>query len=64
MLDLWIASNNPKKRAELERMLAGLPVQLHLPSELGVPFDPVEDQPDFAGNARKKAELLDRKSVV
>ncbi len=60
MLDLWIASNNPKKRAELERMLAGLPVQLHLPSELGVPFDPVEDQPDFAGNARKKAELLAR----
>lgn len=60
MLDLWIATNNPKKRAELERLLTDLPVRLHLPNELGVPFEPIEDQPDFAGNARKKAELLAR----
>ncbi|MFM1872513.1 MAG: hypothetical protein RL398_1935 [Planctomycetota bacterium] len=58
MLDLWLASNNSKKRLELERNLAGLPVRLRTPSELGQPFDPVEDQETFFGNARRKAELL------
>lgn len=55
---LWIASNNPKKRAELERILAPIGLQLRTPDQLGVPFDPVEDQPDFAGNARVKAKAL------
>jgi XTP/dITP diphosphohydrolase len=58
--DLWIASGNKKKRAELERLLAPLGVALHTPDELGVPFAPVEDQPDFAGNARVKAQALAR----
>ena len=58
MKDLWIGTNNPKKRAELERILAPLGIRLRLPAELGQPFDPVEDQPDFAGNARVKAQLL------
>jgi XTP/dITP diphosphohydrolase len=55
---LWIGTNNPKKRAELERLLRPLGIQLRTPAELGQPFDPVEDQPDFAGNARIKASLL------
>lgn len=58
MSKLWIATNNAKKRAELERLLAPLDIALHLPQELGVPFEPIEDQPDFAGNARRKAQLL------
>ncbi|MCA8965283.1 MAG: non-canonical purine NTP pyrophosphatase [Planctomycetes bacterium] len=58
MHDLWIASNNRKKLGELRRLLASLPIRLRTPDELGQPFAPVEDQPDFAGNARKKAELL------
>jgi XTP/dITP diphosphohydrolase len=58
MPTLWIGTNNAKKRAELERILAPLGIDLRTPGQLGVPFDPVEDQPDFAGNARKKAELL------
>lgn len=58
MPELWIASNNKKKTDELRRLLASLPVTLRQPAELGVPFEPIEDQPDFAGNARKKAELL------
>jgi XTP/dITP diphosphohydrolase len=58
--ELWIGTNNAKKRAELERLLAPLGVRLRVPAELGVPFDPVEDQPDFAGNARVKASLLAR----
>jgi XTP/dITP diphosphohydrolase len=60
MDDLWLATNNPKKRAELERLLAPLGVRLRLPAELAAPFAPVEDQPTFAGNARVKAEALAR----
>jgi XTP/dITP diphosphohydrolase len=60
MPTLWIGTNNKKKRAELERMLAPLGVTLRTPDELGQPFDPVEDQPDFAGNARVKASTLAR----
>lgn len=52
---LLIASDNRKKRAELERLLAPLPCELVLPAEIGglPPVD--EDQPTFAGNAAKKA---------
>jgi XTP/dITP diphosphohydrolase len=60
MPSLWIGSNNKKKRAELERLLAPIGIDLIAPSELGQPYEPEEDQPDFAGNARKKAELLAR----
>lgn len=58
--ELWIATNNVKKRAELERLLAPLELRLRLPAELGVPFDPIEDAPDFAGNALRKATALAR----
>ena len=58
MPTLWIGTNNAKKRAELERILAPLGIDLRTPEQLSRPFEPVEDQPDFAGNARKKAELL------
>lgn len=58
MAELWIGSNNKKKRAELTRLLEPLGITLRTPDELGQPFDPIEDQPDFAGNARKKATLL------
>ncbi|MDO8349402.1 MAG: non-canonical purine NTP pyrophosphatase [Planctomycetota bacterium] len=60
MRELWLASNNGKKRIELQRLLDPLGIGLRLPVELGKPFEPIEDQPDFAGNARKKAELLAR----
>jgi XTP/dITP diphosphohydrolase len=58
--DLWLAFGNRKKRAELERLLAPLGIRLRTPDELGTPFEPIEDQPDFAGNARKKAAELAR----
>jgi XTP/dITP diphosphohydrolase len=60
MNTLWLGTNNAKKRAELERLLLPLGFELRTPSQLGVPFEPVEDQPDFAGNARVKAALLAR----
>ena len=58
MPTLWIGSNNQKKLVELTRLLTPLGVELRTPKDLDAPFDPVEDQPDFAGNARKKATLL------
>jgi XTP/dITP diphosphohydrolase len=49
---ILLASQNKKKRAEFEAMFEPLGVELLPPQELP---DTVEDQPDFAGNARKKA---------
>ena len=60
MADLWIASANPKKRAELEQLLQPLGLRLRTPAELDALFGPDEDQPDFAGNARIKALALAR----
>ncbi|MBK8095596.1 MAG: non-canonical purine NTP pyrophosphatase [Planctomycetes bacterium] len=60
MAELWLASGNRKKRAELERILAPLRVTLRTPDELPAPFAPVEDAPDFAGNAAIKARALAR----
>ncbi len=58
MAELWIATANRKKRAELERLLAPLGLALRTLDDLGQPFTVDEDAPDFAGNARKKAAAL------
>jgi XTP/dITP diphosphohydrolase len=58
MQELWLATGNKKKRAELARLFAPLSLRLRTQDELCSPFDPVEDQPDFAGNARVKAVAL------
>lgn len=58
MSRLWIGTNNQKKLGELVRLLAPIGVTLLTPKDLDQPFEPIEDQPDFAGNARKKATLL------
>jgi XTP/dITP diphosphohydrolase len=59
---LLVASDNPKKRAELEALLAPLELQVVTPSEVGglPPVD--EDRPTFAGNAAKKAVSAARAS--
>ena len=44
MAPLWIGTNNPKKLAELTRLLAPLGVTLRTPKDLDAPFEPVEDQ--------------------
>ena len=49
-----LATNNPKKRVELERILAGLDVELVPMGELGLP-SPVEDGDTFEANALIKA---------
>jgi XTP/dITP diphosphohydrolase len=52
---LLIASDNRKKRAELERLLAPLGCELVTPAGIGGLPEVDEDQPTFAGNAAKKA---------
>lgn len=51
-MEVFLATGNPKKRAEFERLVAPLGVTLR--TDLAVP-DTVEDAPTFAGNAEKKA---------
>jgi len=52
---LLVASDNRKKRAELEALLAPLGLELVSPSEVGGLPPVEEDRPTFAGNAAKKA---------
>ncbi len=54
-MKLLLASNNPKKLAELQRILAGLEITFVLPRDAGGIPDVVEDEASFAGNAAKKA---------
>jgi XTP/dITP diphosphohydrolase len=58
VVDLWLATSNTEKRRELDRLLSPLGYSLHLASEAAGPFSVVEDCPDFAGNAAKKARAL------
>jgi XTP/dITP diphosphohydrolase len=55
--EVFLASRNPKKIAEMERILgATMPGLRVLGLDDVTPYDePVEDQPDFAGNALLKA---------
>jgi len=59
---LLLASDNAKKRAELQGLLGHLPLQLLTPREIGGLPPVVEDQPSFAGNAAKKARSAARAS--
>ena len=54
-MEILLATNNAKKRVELERMLAPLGVTVLVPSDVGGIEDVDEDRPTFAGNAEKKA---------
>jgi len=54
-MELLLASQNPKKHDELTRMLEPLGIEVLLPKDIGGLDDVDEDQPTFAGNARKKA---------
>jgi XTP/dITP diphosphohydrolase len=54
-VDLLLASNNPKKLAELRRELAGLGVRLLAPRDVGGLPDVAEDRPSFREKAALKA---------
>ncbi|MDP1791200.1 MAG: non-canonical purine NTP pyrophosphatase, partial [Methylibium sp.] len=53
-MNLVLASNNPKKLAELQALLAGLPVQLQPQSALGI-AEAEEPHLSFIENALAKA---------
>src|SRR5262245_6925349 len=59
---ILIATQNPKKRRELEHLLAPLAIEIVTPADVGglPPVD--EDQPTFALNAAKKAVSAARAS--
>jgi len=54
---LVIASNNKKKRVEIEDILVHLGIQV-VPAEQTIFVEVVEDAPDFQGNAKKKADAF------
>ncbi len=55
---LFIATNNPGKQREFERLLGPLQIPLSFPRTLGIELEPEETAPDFAGNARLKARAF------
>ena len=61
-MKLWIATNNKGKADEFKRLLADLPVELHMASEISSYSPPPETGKTFLENAQIKARSL--KSVV
>jgi XTP/dITP diphosphohydrolase len=61
-MDLLLASGNPKKLAELSRLVAGLGVRVLTPAECGPLPDVDEDGATFEENALKKASAWARAS--
>ena len=54
-MELLLASSNPKKIVELRALLAPHGIRMLVPADVGGLPEVDEDQPTFAGNARKKA---------
>lgn len=61
-MKLWIATHNKGKADEFKRLLADLPVELHMASEISSFTPPPETGKTFLENAQIKARSL--KSVV
>jgi len=61
-MDLLLASGNPKKALELNRMLEPLGIRVLSPADVGGLPDVDEDQDTFEGNAEKKAVSAARTS--
>ena len=58
-MEIIVASNNKKKRAEIQSILGALGIEL-VPAEQTVSVDVIEDADSFSGNARKKAEAFSK----
>ncbi len=55
---LLIATNNPHKRAELQRLLGALPYRVVTPRDLGLKLEVTEDGTTYAENATLKARAF------
>jgi XTP/dITP diphosphohydrolase len=61
VIELFFGTTNAAKLKELRRLVAGLPVRVVAPAELGAPLPEVEeDGATFAENAAKKASAYAR----
>ena len=58
MTEIWFATFNSGKINEFRNLSQGLPLDLHLASEISHYSSPIEDQDTFVGNARIKAKSL------
>lgn len=58
MQRLLVATNNQGKILEIRGLLAGLPITLVTPSDLGIRLEVDEDGETYAENARKKARAF------
>jgi XTP/dITP diphosphohydrolase len=54
---IWLATGNAHKKAELAAILGSDKI-LHIPSDAGIAFDPIENGSTFAENALIKAQAL------
>jgi XTP/dITP diphosphohydrolase len=62
-MDLLFGTTNPGKLRELRRLVAGLPIRVVAPDDLGGPLpEVVEDGQTFAENAAKKASEWARRA--
>ena len=65
MMNLFFGTTNPGKLRELRRLVAGLPIRVVSPDDLGRPVpDVVEDGHTFEENAAKKASAFARFAVM
>ncbi|MFQ5812537.1 MAG: XTP/dITP diphosphatase [Anaerolineae bacterium] len=62
MVKLLIATHNPGKVREYEKLLAGLPLELTYPAQEGLDIEVAETGASFAENARLKATAYARAS--
>jgi len=62
MPTLLLATNNPGKLEEMRSLLAGLPVELVTPAQVGLNFEVLEDGQTYAENAARKALAFNRAS--
>jgi XTP/dITP diphosphohydrolase len=62
MPTLLLATNNPGKLEEMRSLLAGLPLELVTPAQVGLNFEVLEDGQTYAENASRKALAFNRAS--
>lgn len=62
MSRLLVATNNAGKQREFRRLLASVPAQVVMPSQVGIELDVEEPHPTYADNAAAKAEAFCRAS--
>jgi XTP/dITP diphosphohydrolase len=59
MMTIWFATGNAHKKEELSAILnAGIDVNVLIPADVGLDFDPDETESTFSGNALLKARAL------